>query len=930
MSSKKKVGLAAAATVGSLLLALLIVPLLFADQIEARVRTEIERATALQVSWTDSGLTFFRNFPNPTLSLSGLTAVGTGRFEGDTLAAVDNVRLALDGRSAIGALRGSSALIVRSLRVEEPSLRLQVDEEGLKSWDVLAERDETTQEASGRALAISLQGFELTDGSLLLDNAQTGVFASLSGVSHTLRGDFSRESLIADTRSHADEVTVRIGGVPYMTGVTTDFDAAFDVDVTQRRARLTDNELRLNDLFLRLDGEVASQGENIAADLTFAAPSADFGQLLSLIPGMYANDFASLETRGTFSFAGTVNGLYGPTSVPAFTLEAAVRDGSFRYPDLPLPAESILIDLSINNPGGDVDSTVVALSAFHVEIGGQPLDAALTLRTPVSDLDADVRMEGSLDLADLSRTVKFEVADGLTGIIEADAHARARRSDVDSARYDRITAEGTIDARDVTLRSPELRQPVDIQIASIRLTPQAAQLDDFEARLGSSDFRATGRLDNLLGFALGQETLQGTANFSSNRFLLDEWRSDDELATIGVPAMLDLTLVGTVGELVFNDISMTEARGQAIVRDRRVTLEQVSLAALGGRIGVDGYYETLADAAPGFALDLILDSLDVSASAAALTTLRTLAPVASYAQGSFSSVMNLTGTLGEDMAPVLEVLDADGSMSTSSLAIEGLPILERLAERLQLQALSNPTVGAVRSSVRIQDGRLIVDPFDVTLAGISTSVSGSNGIDQSVDYDLSLQVPRAGFAQAALTNLASLAGPLGASLAAADPVRVGVRVTGTARQPTLAVSLSETTDAARNAATQATRAAADAEVEAARQRVEVEREEARQRARLRADSLIANAERRADAVRAEAATAAARIRTEGGRAADEALARATNPIARAAAQPVADRIRREADQRAADLEREADERATAIVSEARARADSLVGGTGSL
>jgi hypothetical protein len=929
MSSKKKAALAAGATLGSLLLALLIIPLVFGDQIEARIRAEIERATTLQVDWADSGLTFFRNFPNPTFSLSGLTAVGSGRFTGDTLAAVGDLRLVLQGGSVLGAIRGTGALVVGSVRIEEPSLRLQVDEDGLESWDILVEREDPSRDASGRGVAISLQRLELTDGDFVLDNARTGVFASLGGVSHSLRGDFSREALVADTRSHADEVTLRFADVPYVSGVMADFDAAFEVDMAQQRVRLTENELRLNDLALRLDGEVAVEGENLAADLTFAAPSAEFAQLLSLVPLIYANDFESLETRGTFSFAGTIDGLYGPTAFPAFTLEAAVRDGSFRYPDLPLPAEAIVVDLSIKNPGGDVDSTVVELSAFHVEIGRQPVDAALTLRTPVSDPDADVRVEGSLDLAALSRTVKFDRSVGLTGVIQADAQARARRSDVDSARYDRITAGGTVTARDVTLRSAELRQPVDIQSATIRLTPEAGQLDDFQARLGSSDLSATGRLDNLLGFALGRETLQGMASFHSDRFILDEWRSEDELAVIAVPAMLDLTLDGTVGELIFNNISMTEVRGRATVREQRVTFQSVSLEALSGRVGIDGFYETLVDAAPAFALDLMLDSLDVAESSAAVTTLRTLAPIAAYTQGSFSSVMSLTGTLGENMAPVLEVLDGDGSLSTSSLAIEGLPILERLAERLQLQTLSHPTVGAVRSSVRIEDGRLIVDPFDVPVAGLSMSVSGSNGIDQSVDYTLGLQVPRAGFAEAALTNLASRAGPLGASLAAADPVRVGIQVTGTVRQPTISVSLSETTGAARDAAAQATRAAVDAQVDAARVRAEAEREQARQRARVQADSIIAEAGRRADTVRAEAAAAAARIRAEGDRAADETLARATNPIARAAAQPVADRIRREAAQRADDLEREADERATAMVAEAQARADALVGGTGS-
>lgn len=925
MSRSRKAALGAGAVLGSLLLLLLLLPLLFADQIEARVRAEVERATKLSISWNDTGLTFFRDFPNPTLSLSELTAVGTDRFEGDTLASVGHFRLALGGGSVVRALRGTGPLEVRSVRIVEPDLRLRVDEEGLSNWDVLEDDGGDDGDPTGRGMAVSLRQLAITDGTVLFDNAASGVFASMTGLTHSLRGDFSSETLDADARLHADEVTVRLGGVPYMSGVQLDFDAAVDVDMTRQQVRLVDNELRLNGLDLRLDGEVGRSGEGVSADLTFSAPSTDFGSFLSLVPVIYASDFASLETRGSFTVDGAVEGVYGPNDFPSFSLDVTVRDGGFRYPDLPLPAEAITADLSVTNPGGHVDSTVVNLSAFHIEIDGQPLDASVALRTPVSDPDATVEMRGTIDLAALERTVKLQGAEELTGVVEVDARASARRSDVENARYDAIAADGTIHVRNVALRGEALRQPVDVREARIRLTPQAGELEAFDAQLGSSDLQATGRLDNLLGFALGEETLRGTGSFTSRHFDLDEWRSEDELQTIAVPAVIDFTLDGSVEELVFNRIRMNRARGRAIVRDQRVTLEDVSMEALGGRIDVKGFYEAIDATPASFALDLVVDSLDVAESSAALLTMRTLAPVATYARGSFSSAMSLSGTLGDDMAPVLEVLDGTGSLSTSSLAIEGLPILMRLAETLELQRLSNPTVGAVRSNVRIEDGRLIVDPFQVPVADVPMTVSGSNGIDQSIDYTLGLRLPRAGFADAVLTGLASRTGPLGASLATLDTIRVAVRATGSVRQPALAATLSETTSAARNAAAQATQAAVDERIDEARARVEAEREEARQRARERADSLVAVAQRRADDIRAEAAVAAERLRAEGNRAADETLARATNPIARAAAQPVADRIRREADERATALEREADERATALVDEARARADSLGG-----
>jgi hypothetical protein len=198
--------------------------------------------------------------------------------------------------------------------------------------------------------------------------------------------------------------------------------------------------------------------------------------MVSLVPAVYAQDFASLQTGGTFSLEGSVRGTYGRCAFPAFALDLDVADGSFRYPDLPLSARAIAVDLSIANPGGDIDSTLVNLSRFHMEIDDQPVDAAFTMRTPVSDPEVDVRIQGTIDLADVARTVKLVGADGLGGVLTADASMHARKSDVDSARYDRIAAQGTMSARNVTLRGASLRQPLDIEEATIQLTPRRSKI----------------------------------------------------------------------------------------------------------------------------------------------------------------------------------------------------------------------------------------------------------------------------------------------------------------------------------------------------------------------------------------------------------------------------------------------------------------------
>lgn len=934
MTKRKKLLLAAGTIFGFVVAALLILPLLFKDRIAEGARSALGRAVDAEVDWGGLGVTFFRDFPNLTLTLRDLTVVGADPFQGDTLAEVGSFRVVLDLFSVVGALRERGPVVVRSIRVDGADVRLRVLEDGTANWDVMGERgvEAGPADEDARALSVALRSLELSNSSVVLDDEQSGLFATFEGLGHSLSGDLSRERVVVRTHTRADRTTVRFAGTPWLAGVALDFTADVDADLAERRFVFQDNQLRLNDLEVRFSGDAVQQEDGVAFDVAFAAPRTEFGQLLSLVPVMYARDFASLETSGGFVLEGNLSKATGGSGFPALALTATVTDGMFRYPDLPQPASAIAMDLVVTNPGGDVDSTVVDLRRFHIEIGGQPLDGSVTLRTPVSDPDVDGSVRGTLELADVPRTFKVEGIEEFSGLVTADATMRARLSDIDNARYDRVDARGRVVARNLALSGAALRQPVSVEEATVELSPSRADVRVVQARLGSSDLQATGWVDNLLGFVLRDEALHGSMTLGSSSFVLDEWTSPDaDLEVIPVPKMLDLALDATIGRLTYGTLVMTNARGTLGVREERLTLDDFGFETLGGRIGVRGFYETTDPARPTFSLALALDSVDVARASEALLTVRTLAPVARYARGTFSADLDVTGALAPDLTPLFDVLDGAGSLLTSQIAVEGFPMMERLAEALKIPRLSNPTFEAIRSSVTIREGRLHVRPFQVGVGGYTMSVAGSNGFDQSLDYTLTLALPRAILGDAAagvVQGLADRAGRAGLDVGAADSVRVGVRVLGTVLNPSLDLGMGEAVASVRQQVEGAAGAALDRRVDETRERADSAAEEARRRVQARADSIIARAEERAAAVRAEAHGLAEEIRAEGNRRADEVLARATNPLARRAAEPVAERIRKEADDRASQLEGEADERAEALLVEARARAEELMRAAG--
>ncbi len=163
------IGVGALLALAVVLLALL--PVLFADRIAGRVKTEVNRSLNARVDWRGAGLGLFRDFPNLTLRLDDLTSVGVGRFEGDTLAAIRQLRVVLDLGSALRtALGGSSPIVVRAVELDRPRLSLVALEDGAANWDITREDTAAARPSAARPLAVSLRRFVIDSGSVALDN----------------------------------------------------------------------------------------------------------------------------------------------------------------------------------------------------------------------------------------------------------------------------------------------------------------------------------------------------------------------------------------------------------------------------------------------------------------------------------------------------------------------------------------------------------------------------------------------------------------------------------------------------------------------------------------------------------------------------------------------------------------------------------------
>lgn len=912
---------------------LIVLPFLFKDKINQIIKDEANKNLRAKMDYASFDLSLIKSFPNFTFELNGFSLVGMEEFENDTLASIKNFVFTIDLMSVI---KGEQ-IKIKSIKLNEPRIKAIVLKGGKANWDITIPSEEQAPETVSEPtkFSLTLKNYEINNAHVVYDDRDGNMYAVLVNLTHTGQGDFTQDLFTLVTNTTIDALTYKMDGITYLNKVNTRLK--FDIDIDNVRSKYTfkENELQLNELFLGFDGYVAMPTETIEMDMTYFAKKTDFKNLLSLVPAVYAKDFASVQTSGNLGLDGYVKGKYNDALklMPAFGLKLLVDNAMFKYPDLPKSVNNINVDVRVDNPDGNPDKTVIDIKKFHVEMAENPVDIRMLIKTPVSDPFVNGEIKGKVILSSVKEFIPLEQGESLNGTIISDITLKGNISALEKEQYDKFEFAGQFIVLDMDYKGKDLAYDVNLKKMYLNFSPKIVELSAFEAKIGKSDINATGKMEQFLEYALKEDgVLKGSFTMNSTLMDLNEFMSEEEstsatttseeeapLSVIEVPRNINFKLNTNIGKLIYDNIDMTNVSGVVSIADSKVSLDNLKMNLLEGTMTMRGYYETKNIKNPGIDFYLDISNFDIQKTATTFNTIEKMAPLAKAAFGKFSTQMSVTGLLDEKMEPVLNSLTGGGKLSTSSVVIQNFEPTNKIADALKMEQFKKLALNNINVSFKFKDGRVQVEPTDIKLGDIYGKVRGSNGFDQTIDYVWSMNIPRSRFgaaANAVLNNLTAQAAQQGINTNIGELINVDILIGGTVQQPTIKTNLHEKgKDAMENIKEQVK--------EKVEEKVKEKVEDVKAKASAEAEKILQEAQVKADQIKAEGKRLADQIRSEANTQAQKIESQAKNPLQKAAAKAAADKVRKEGEEKAKKVENEANTNADNVMNEARKKADAL-------
>ncbi len=775
-------------------------PYIFKGKIIKLVKAEINKNINAEVDFKEVDISFFRHFPKVSIGLDELQVVGTGTFAADTLLFAKRLDAAVDIMSFV---RGSD-MNIYSLFLVSPRINALVNKAGFANWDIVKNDETKTDTASeSKPFNLQLQNYGIENGFINYDDRESDMSAVVKGLNHSGSGDFTADLFTLKTITSADEVTFIYGAVPFLSKVKTSMDT--DIKMDNKNSVYSFNGLQalLNELKIDGHGQIKSLANGYGIDINFKSPSTNFKNILSLIPAIYKTDFDKVTANGQANFDGYIKGNYNDSAMLGYHINMTVKDGSFKYSDLPKAIQQINLDLLVDNPDGQTDNTVVDITNGHLVMDKDPFDFRLMVKNPVSKMFVDAAAKGRLDLSQVGNYVKLEKGTSIAGLMNADVNIKGNVKDIEKQQYNNFYAAGTVDLNNFKYVSADYPTGVKINTVHTNFTPTKIDVSNLSGQYMNSNFNGSGQINNLLSYLLSGKPLSANLNVNADKINLNDWmRVSADTAATGpadapfvVPGNLDISLTTKIDNLKYDKIDISNLTGALLIEDETVRLTNVSGDAMDGKMTINGSYSTKADKTkPAISMSYDVKQVDIQKTFYAFNTAQKLMPIGKYLAGKLTSVLSANGKLGDNMSIDMSTISGNGNLFLIEGFLSKFAPLDKIASVLNIKQLEQISLQNVKTFFEFSNGKLLVKPFTLKVKDIEMEIGGLQGFDETINYAINLKLPRALMGTQGnnlVNNLITAVNAKGVPLKVSDVVNLKLAMGGTIRNPSLKVDLKQ-------------------------------------------------------------------------------------------------------------------------------------------
>ena len=713
-------------TLAVLFAALLILPFAFKGKIVSAVQTAANKNLKATVSFNpDLSLSLIRNFPNLSLGIDDLKIVGKDSFANDTLINAPHLNLVVD----LASVFGGGEIVIRKIHLQDARANIIFLKSGAANFDIaMADTTATEKPTTDTSAPMSLSIKELNIENTRIHYIDHSMDFELTteGTNLLSQGDFADALFTLNNKIGIDRASMSFGGMTLLSKAKISGETAIDMDLNQMKFGFADNQFQINDLPLIAKGWIKMAEIDMDMDIDVRTPNSDFKSFLSVVPGCYTENFADVKASGTMGLIFTMKGIMNDLRMPATHVQLKVKDAGFQYPAMPANASNIQLNFALDNTDGNPDNTHVVIAPLSANLGGDQLAVSLDMKTPVSNPYANGKVDINLHLDRWKQLMPLESGTQVSGEVDAHFNFNGHYSAIAKEQFNDLKAGGNIALKNIAYTSAATL-PLKLQQLDMSVSPTDFNITVNQLQYGKSAMNINGKLQNMLGYYLNDETLEGQLVINSNSMDLNEWMASMSGGATGdaketgaaqnapateassaprIPENLDLMFNMNVGRLLYEDYYMQQATAKAEVKNGTLSVNPLSAFIFGAKVEIANLsYTNPVGGKPTVKGGFNILNVNPANLATTFALIKEYAPIVGRIQGLANIETQMGMTLKPNMDMDLATLTAGGLFNLFSGNLDVPSWMGDAAKQLQWGSSDKLALKPTKAGFLIENGQ---------------------------------------------------------------------------------------------------------------------------------------------------------------------------------------------------------------------------------
>ncbi len=332
---------------------------------------------------------------------------------------------------------------------------------------------------------------------------------------------------------------------------------------------------------------------------------------------------------------------------------------------------------------------------------------------------------------------------------------------------------GSFECNNMNLRTPYFPLPLRMIRSSLGFTANSLSLENVQLKAGSSDMVLSGEIEgirqallrngkvtaklNLVADSLDFNQLIRTAaagaeysdknsmeRDSISQAVLDDTLSlaihTDTTATgvFVIPRNLDLEFNSTIKNAKYNQLNLKNTSGKIIIRDQSVRLPDFHLHSDVGDARVSLVYKAENIKGAYVGLDVQMKQIYIKELIDAFPMIDTLTPMLKSFEGVVDCNMAAVTELDSAMNVIMPKTTASCYLSGVNMVLLDGETFAEISKMLMFKNKKRNMIDAIAAEMILENGKILVFPFQVTLDRYTAGVGGTQNLDLSFNYHISV------------------------------------------------------------------------------------------------------------------------------------------------------------------------------------------------